>query len=462
MLNGGTVNFFGPNSAAVESEALADSFVGDAFSVKSSLTSISAKISKDVFQLPAGPLGFAAGLEGRKEKYDYTPSVAVETGDVAGYGGNFLPLDKSRNVGAVFSEVNVPIVKNLEADLAVRYDRYQTVGGSTTPKASLRYQPVPQALFRTSYGEGFRAPSLQDLYAADTQGVSPNGLSDAKRCSPPVGTAPPGNNSSTDCLTQFPVTFGGNSALKPEKSKNFTLGTVLEPTNTLSVGIDYFRVRLDNTIVNGVVASTIVANEDQFSQLIVRGPSTGNGLPGPITNILQTNLNLGTTKVSGFDFDLKWRIPTTDWGRFTVSGSATYMNRYDTENLDGSYTGQVDQPDTVDGGLIPRFKSYLSANWTRGPFDLTFAQNFQKAYNDEAGDETGAPRRVRDYVTYDFQGTYSMFKSWKFTLGARNIFNTNPPYTNVGGSTVFQGGYDPNYADPRGRFIYGQVTYTLQ
>ncbi|MDQ2762859.1 MAG: TonB-dependent receptor, partial [Pseudomonadota bacterium] len=132
---------------------------------------------------------------------------------------------------------------------------------------------------------------------------------------------------------------------------------------------------------------------------------------------------------------------------------------FNTENLDGSFSGNVDIANTSTGGVIPRLKSYLSVDWTRGPWSATVAQNFQKGYNDTPSDITGVARYVRDYVTYDTQGTYSAFKSWRFTLGVRNLFNENPPYTNVGGLSVFQAGYDPEYADPRGRFVYGRVTY---
>ena len=459
FLNSGAVNLFGPNTAAVTAQGQADGFVGDAFVVKSTLTSLLGKVSRDIYQLPAGPLSLAAGVEGRRESYNYQPSTAIETGDVSGYGGNFLPLDKSRDVGAVYAELAIPIIKHLDGDVAVRYDHYETVGGSTTPKASLRYQPIPQVLVRTSFGKGFRAPSLADLYAPDTQTVSANGLSDPKRCSPPIGTAPPGNNSSLDCLTQFSVLNGGSQTLKPEKSDNFTLGTILEPVQNFSVGVDYFRVRLTNTIVNGVDPATILANPDQFAGLIQRGPVGADGLPGHIIQLLGTNINLGTTKVSGFELDMNYRLPTSSYGRFTFSGNATYMKQFDTENLDGTYSGNIDLANTSTGGVIPRLKSYLAVDWTGGPWSVTFDQNFQKGYHDEPSNATGVPRDVRDYVTYDAQTTYTPIKSVRFTLGVRNLFNTDPPYSNIG--AVFQSGYDPEYGDPRGRFVYGRVTYLI-
>ena len=462
LLNSGNVNLFGPNTQAIQDQAAAANFKGDAFSVKSSLTSLAAKASRDLFALPAGPLGFAIGAEGRKEKYEFTANPTIQTGDISGYGGNFLNLSKSRNVTAVFSEVNVPIIKNLEANFAARYDHYQGIGSSTTPKGSLRWQPMPEILLRTSYGKGFRAPSLQDLFAQNTQSVTPNGVSDPLRCSPPLAAPPPGGNSPTDCLTQFTVTFGGNQALKPEKSHNFTLGTVLEPINNVSIGIDYFRVRLNDAIVNGLDAATILSDPVRYASLITRGaPDPAQpGFPGHINNLLQTNINLGVTRVAGLDLDVKWRIPAGDMGKFTVNGSATYFTRYESSNLDGTYSGAIDLVNQSTGGLIPRFKSYLSVDWTRGSWSLNAAQNFQKGYHDVQSNATGVDRDVRAYTTYDLQGTYEPTKSWRLTLGVKNVFDSDPPYTNQGAS--FQAGYDPQYADPRGRFIYGRVTYAFR
>ena len=470
ILNSGNVNFFGPNSAAVDAQLLATGFTGNAFNIKSQLESIAGRASRDVGQAWGGPIGVAIGAEGRKEKFSFTASTPISSGDISGFGGNFLDTNKNRNVGAVFGEVNVPILKTLEANVAVRYDHYEGVGNSTTPKGSLRWQPSPQMLFRTSWGRGFRAPSLQDLFLPNTTGVTPPGLNDPKKCVPPLPVGTPGTGGNSDCNTQFPVTFGGNATLKPEKSVNFTLGTVLEPVNNLSIGIDYFRVHLKDTIVNGVNAATILGDPDKYAALITRGapnPAFPN-LPGTITNIDQTNINLGVTKVAGFDFDVKWRLPAADYGRFVLGGSATYFTRYDTSNLDGSFSGGVDLVNASTGGVVPRFRSYLSVDWTLGAWNINFAQNFQKAYNDLPGtfEDTSDPafvaRRVSSYTTYDLQTTYAPFKSWRFTLGAKNLFDKDPPYTNAGGQVSFQAGYDPQYADPRGRFVYGRVTYAFQ
>lgn len=457
LLNSGTVNFFGPNTPDVDAALLATNFDADAFVIKTSIASLAAKASREVYQLPAGAVGVAFGAEGRRESYNFQGAPALNIGDISGYGGNFANVDRSRNVGAVFAEVNVPLAKGLEADAAVRYDHYDGVGGAATPKASLRWQPSPQLLLRGSFGKGFRAPSLADLFSPTTTGVTQQGLSDPLRC-------PTTMDNVKDCNTQFPTTVGGKSTLTPEKSNNLTLGTVLEPVKEVTLGLDYFRVLLKNAISNGIGAAFILSDPVKYASYITRAPADPAfpNLPGQITSIDLTNLNLGNIKTSGLEGNVKWRLPVNDWGRFTVNMDATYFIQYDVSNPDGSYSGFVDQPNGVTGGVVSRLRTRTSVDWTQGPWSAELAQNLQKGYGDIAGTVSQVSRQVSSYTTYDLQGSYEGFKSWRFTLGARNLLNRDPPYSNTGGQTSFQSGYDNQYGDPRGRFVYARVTYAIQ
>jgi iron complex outermembrane recepter protein len=459
LLNSGTVNFFGPNTAATAAAFDATQYRGDTYQVKTDLTSLSAKASKELMPLAGGSLAFAVGGEFRKEKYNFDASTPLQQGDLSGYGGNFATLDKDRNVWAVFGELSVPFVKSVEATVAVRFDDYQGVGSSTTPKLGLRWTPTKELLFRASAGQGFRAPSLADLYSPKTTGVSVPGLNDPIRC--------PITGSSADCGTQFPVTNAGNPQLKSEKSNNYTLGFVFEPTPTFSVAVDAFRIELKNTISNGIPAAFLLSDPVRYAAFITRAPSSDPSLPGPIIDIDQTNLNTGRTNLDGFDLDTRMNFPMQG-GKLTVGLAGTYFFRYDTENPDGTFSTGVDQVNTNTGGLVPRWKHRLSFDWQSGPWTLTIAQNFQKSYTDLPGtfedptDPAFKPRKVGAYETYDIQSTYEVIKGLRLTVGARNIFDRDPPYTNAGGQVAFQSGYDPQYGDPRGRFVYGRVSYAFK
>ncbi|HUP30704.1 MAG TPA: TonB-dependent receptor, partial [Usitatibacter sp.] len=463
LLNSGQVNFFGDNTPQVQALIDATQFHGDAYNVKNSVDSLAAKASRDLLRMGAGSLAIAVGAELRTEKFDVDPSLTIQSGDISGYGGNFLPVHRSRDVKSVFSELNVPVGRALEANFAVRWDDYEGTGSKTTPKASIKFQPTRQLLLRAAIGKGFRAPSLNDLYQPNLSGVSAPGLNDTLRC--------PTTGSSNDCQTQFPVLTGGNAGLKPEESTNTNVGFLFEPSNMFSFGVDAFRINVKNTILNGIVANTILADLDQFGYLVTRGPvqSAFPNLPGPIVQIDQTNLNLGETRVQGYDIDAKLRLPVVG-GRLTVAFNGTYFQKYQIQNIDGTFTETVGTivGTTGFGGVTPRWRHYVAADWSRGPWSFTLSQSFQLGYKDLAGtfedpSEAGFKlRRVGSYEIYDVQAGYRGIRNVKLAAGIRNLLDRAPPYTNAGGQNYFQGGYDPTYVDPRGRTFYVALGYTFR
>jgi len=458
ILNSGNVNFWGASTPDVDAALRATNFTGDAFRIKSELGGVQGKATRELMPMGGGPMAVALGAEYRKEKFLFDPHPTIQTGDIAGYGGNFLLTDESRDVEAAFGELNLPVAKGLEFNVAVRFDHYEGVGSATTPKASARWQPLSSVLVRGAVGKGFRAPSLQDLYLPVTNNVTPAGTSDPLRC--------PTTNSRTDCSTQFTTINGGDPSLKPEKSTNATLGLVLAPTNNTSLAIDAFKINLKDTIVNGVAATTILGDLNKYGYLVTRGPidPAFPALPGPIVSITQTNLNLGETRVAGIDLDGRWAIGANEYGRFAAMLTGTYFTKYDVQNPDGTFSGGIDQVNTATGGVIPRWKHYLAVDWTLGAWGATLAQNFQKGYHDlPPASATGEPlRRVGAYETYDLQVRYTGIKSLTLRGGIRNLFDRPPPYSNAGGQTGFQGGYDNVYGDPRGRFVYAGVSYEFK
>jgi iron complex outermembrane receptor protein len=463
ILNSGVINPFGETTDQAALEAVrAAEFRGTSYASKTSTTSLDVKGSREIWTLPAGAVGMALGAEVRREEFAYDPSVAIQTGDIAGLGGNALPVKGARNVGSVYAEFGIPIFKRLDADLAVRYDNYQGVGHTVNPKASLRWQPLDSVMLRTAVGKGFRAPSLTDLYTPQATGITGNGSRDFVRC-PNLATGAP-----RDCNFQFTTVTGGNPDLKPEKSLSLTAGIMWEPVKNASISLDAFRINLKDAIVVGGLSSTyFLASADrtlQYAQFINRGAADGNAAGvGPIESIVQTNANLFKTQVAGVDVDALYRLRLGERQRLNLRLSGTYMSKYDVQGPDGSYTTSLDQALNASGGVVLRWKHNASATWEAGPYALTLLQNYQKSYTDAAANlapAATARRKVGAYQTFDLQFAYAGIANTKLTLGVKNLFDRDPPYTNL--TSNFLGGYDVSYADPRGRFLYVSANYSYK
>jgi iron complex outermembrane recepter protein len=453
LLDTGTINPFGVTAdPAALAAARASEFTGQDFESRTSVTSLSARASRDLLMLPNGPFSMAAGAEVRRETFKYDPAAAIQTGDIAGQG-NQLAESAARNVESAFLEFSADVAKGLELDAAVRYDNYQNIGNTVNPKLSLRYQPAERVLMRAAAGSGFRAPSLTDLYASQAASVTANGTRDPIQC--PVFSA---NNPS--CSFQFTTITGGNPNLTPEKSRTYTLGLVFEPVREVSLDLDAFWIDLRNQIVvGGLSYATILQNAQtatQYASFITRNAA------GDIVAISQTNANLFKSSVSGLDFDLKYGLSLGQFGRLTLLGDGTYFNRFVTQNSNGTWTNQVDRGLTSFGGVIARFRYAASAVYQVGGWGLSITQYYQKGYHDVPSSVTLVPRDVAPYTLYDAQVFYEGLQSFKFTVGGRNLLNQAPPYANYAGSANnFIGGYDITYGDPRGRFFYGTVTYSF-
>jgi iron complex outermembrane receptor protein len=158
-----------------------------------------------------------------------------------------------------------------------------------------------------------------------------------------------------------------------------------------------------------------------------------------------------------------YRLRLDGGNRLNLRLSGTYMNKYDVQGPDGNYTSSLDQALSASGGVVLRWKHNASATWENGPYAVTLLQNYQKGYTDVLANlmPTGsAHRKVDAYQTFDLQLAYAGFKNTKLTLGVKNLFDRDPPYTNL--TSNFLGGYDVSYGDPRGRYIYATASYSYK
>jgi iron complex outermembrane receptor protein len=461
ILNSGVVNPFGPNTPEIVDLMSTTKFDGTLRTGIASTTAFDFIASNEILMLTPGPLSVALGLSARREEVTQTSSPALESGDILNLSAT-PSLTGARDILAVFAEASIPLATTLQGNVAVRYDHYSDFGGTTNPQVSLRWQPNPTLLLRGSAGTGYFAPSLPGLFQPPDYGITPGNLSDPARC--------PVTHSPQDCNTQFPQLSGGNPALQPTTSKQWSVGGVWAPTRELSLGLDYVSILLDDRVnffpVQQIFAQCPNGITGPTCYLIHRAPPDPANLtlPGPIVQVDQFLTNLGKQKATAIDFNVQFKAPRLDWGQFRLNFTGTYNIENRRQQLDGSYPNQVGHYSLVGGnpGVIPYWHHYLMLDWNDGPWLVTVTENFQTGgYDQSPGPGTGAQlRTIGDYDLWNVGVIYTSFVNWTLSAGIKNLFDRGPPFSNQ--TQNFQVGYDPTYADPHGRLFWAGVKFAFR
>jgi iron complex outermembrane receptor protein len=446
----GLVNPFGPSGPQGDALLAGTSVSGEAFHNKAITSSLAAKASKEIYTLPAGALALALGAEARHEQLDIIWSPEATSPDILG-STQAQSTTGRRSAEAVFAELEVAVAKGLEAQLAVRYDHYSDFGNTTNPKVAVRWQPDRTWLVRSSYGTGFRAPTLPDLFTPASLRTTRGPQNDPRRC--PVTGLP------SDCRGAFTVVYGGDPDLQAETSKQWNFGVLWEPITGFSVGVDYWKISKIATI-GALTDDQIFRNFDLFEDKhIVRGPvdPAFATLPGPINRVIETNQNLGELRTSGLDADLTYSGPVTSIGRIALNLNGTYVAEWQ-QQLDGVHYIAAVGRSVV--GAIPRWRHYATLYWSYGPWGATLAQVFSSGYTEINPSPPNNERRVGAYDVWNLQVTYSGLRNAVVALGVKNLFDRAPPFSNQTALGLVM--YDPRYADPRGRLFYCQIAVSFR
>ncbi len=446
-LDQGILTPFGPQTPAGLTFLQNSLLLGQYLNAKMRSTALDFRATRDLMTLPAGPLGFAAGAEVRRDKAEYLVNRALAS--QASSSGYQDALDQfgDRNIWALFLEANIPIIKDLEVDLALRHDHYSDFGGSTNPKVGLRYQPVRQVLLRASYNRGFRAPTLFDINAPQTTTNTANTYDDPLLC--PNGVAVPGANPNVACDQQQNIRSGGNKNLSPEKSKTYSAGVVFEPLPELTMSLDYWDIRLRDKI-DTLPEQTIFGDFAKYRDLYHY-----NAAGTQLDYVLATTTNLGEVRTNGVDLSVHYRVPNKLYGNMGVVMEGTYVNKYEYQNERGGPFIQ-NAGRYADANPVFRWRHNLLFTWGSGPWSVNLGNRFTSGYTDQNDVDPEFERRVASYSTWSLSGTYTGMRHVDYTVGIKNLTDKEPPYSNQG--TTFQQGYDPRYTDPVGRTWYARIT----
>ncbi len=447
-LEGGLINPFGPSSAEGLALIAQAQITGEVRRATGEMNSVDFKMSRGIAKLNGGDLGLAIGGEFRTEKQDYHQSQALADDLILGEisQGPDADFSYSRKVAALWSELDAPLTKEVEMQFAVRHEHYQRTGGATSPKIGLRYQPNKDMLFRASMGTGFHAPSMTDLYRPDTEYDGP--LLYDPQCP----------DDFVSCTDTWRVRSHSNPALKPEKSRQFSLGAVYEPSKQFNVSLDYWNIELSD-LISKIGAQVILENLDKYGDLVHRDED------GYIEYIDLFKANRGKQRASGLDLAMSWRDLQTGIGNFSayLNGTLTLSSKAQTGDGDPfvSNLGRF-----VNDRVVQRWRHTVRVDWEQGDFGASLANTFLSSYADQnnapdINSEQYVPfNRVKAYSIWDLSGSWQATPALALRLGVKNLFDTSPPFSNQ--SYYYLSGYDPSYTDPRGRFFYASLQYKFK
>jgi len=442
----GTLNAFGPSSAAGLALYEAAQIRGEVRNAKGTMSSLDVKASRPLMKLAGGDLALALGGELRRERQDYVQSAALAQDLILGETsqGPDANFGRGRRVGAVFGELSAPVSKQLELQAALRYERYQVSGGKISPKLGLKYTPSQQLMLRASAGAGFRAPSLTDLYRPVTQGTAATLVDPVCLAADPEATV-------TDCSDTWTTLNYSNAKLKPETSRQFAAGLVFEPVRDISVSLDYWNIEKRN-LISTLGVDVILGNLAKYGGLVVRDED------GVIDHIDLVKENRGAQKISGLDLGLAISRIASPIGQLGLraNGTLTLKSQQQTGNGDPfvSNLGRF-----LNDGVVQRWRHSLALDWERGPFSATLSNSFLSAYNDQA--IVGkADRRVSAYSLWNLAAAWQPSKQLTVRAAVLNLADTAPPFSQQ--AWFFLSGYDPSYTDTRGRAVTANISYTFK
>ncbi len=345
------------------------------------LKSFDFKISKyDLFEFPAGPVGFLAGVEFREESFDDDRDPRLDgTINFVDNAGTTFPFvsdvvnsspsaDSSgeRDVTSVFTELQIPVLENLDVQAALRYEDFSDVGDTTVGKLAFGYRPFEMLLIRGSWSEAFRVPNLVTV---NETGVARSNNIDDQTC---LAVDPA--QDVLDCETSVQRTAGGSSELVPEESTNTSFGIVFDPFESVTVTLDYWEIEKDNTIglfgeENHSVLDFLIRTQEGTANCatIVGNPSVVRADPGllspedaqlymdaglcPVGELQRVNdqyANLDTRTVRGHDLGVYMDFETKA-GDFNIRYVASFLDEY-TQEAGGDALVLLD---AQSAGIIP-------------------------------------------------------------------------------------------------------------
>ena len=432
-------------------------------------------LSGNLFQLPGGPLGLATGVEFRKLKGRFDPDPIV----AAGFSSD-IPAQPTRgkyNVKEAYLELNaplladVPFINLLELNGAVRVSDYSTSGSTTTFKGGVNWKPIRDLRFRGTYAEGFRAPSIGELFGTQSRfdeslddpcsshagNLAPRRFqNDAQVQAACIAAGVPANGSYQQANAQISVSTGGNENLAPETSESWVLGGVYSPSwfPRFSIEANWYKIKVEGAIQaiprSTTVLNCLLTNDPATCALVTRV----NGELIEVEGLLQ---NIAAIKTKGIDVNLAYRFPETRVGTFGLTWNNTFLRNFDVIVPGATGPQRLSREGTQVGApaqAFPKYKSVAVLDWDGGNFGATATQRIVGKLKEVGGNEM-----ISVFYT-DLQVRWMpqfLEERFGFALGVNNMFDEKTP----GCVTCESNNFSQVAHDIPGRYYYARVSFKM-
>ncbi|WP_339863283.1 TonB-dependent receptor domain-containing protein [Paremcibacter congregatus] len=501
--NGGDPDNVNIKDTTLNDPAIVNSFLIDVtrFS-KTTLALGDFKVSNpDVADLWAGSIGVAVGVEARRETflddrddrldgttsyYDQISGDLVNVSDVVG-SSDTPDASGQREVFSAFvemavplvnEEMDIPLVQSLDLQIAGRFEHYSDVGSVFKPKFALSWYPASWVQVRGAYSEGFRAPNLEQLHTQQISRVTT--VTDYYRCQAEVNKGDRDDVLSCGGNDSVANIRLGNTELKPENDKNYSLGAVFTApmVEGLTFTVDYWRVE-QKAIVGILNADGIAAldyldrMEGGFNEFVIRDTASaddidfyaGSGLTavGDIVEVIGQFRNLDSRTTEGLDLGAYFDLDDTAIGDFNFKVNTSYLITAfqeispETQRLVNAGIVVADSGTLIEMDGRPKWQASGTITWRNGNWGAGLYGKYVGAFFDTSvqQDETQAFWRVPSWSTFSLYGQYTFDKgvldNTRIRFGVRNIFDSQPPVTD---ETY---GYEASLHSSEGRFFYASV-----
>lgn len=427
---------------------------------RSGVTQWDAKVTGELGSLPGGPVSMAAGLEVRREFLETSPDPQAVAGEL--YHQAQLPpgFSNSRNVSSVYTELSIPVLRQVEAQLAARHDRYSDYGSSTTPKLGVKWNVTPEFLLRSTMASGFRAPTLVEN-STDVRNAFLNGFRDPARCN---ATFKGG------CSTSSPYQSGANPNLKPETGNSWTLGFVWEPATWLNASVDIWRIRRNDEIGTYNIEK-VLSNPARYAgdpavsvtrAALTDADRAAGATAGEITMIKSLLTNVAVTDTRGVDVDLRGKFNLGEYGRLEprlqVMFNTSYLNAPSPDDALIEYVGARG---------TPRVQANLGVTWKKAAWQVSADVEHMGSMSSQSDftepcdlEKEGYPdlcQGIASFNRVNLGVSYSGFKDWKLRGTVQNLFNKMPPFVPYNGL-----GYYSALHSAMGRYFQITAEYTFK